>query len=385
MLTIKNHRYANIHAMIARSKTDGCGQMPLPGFFSRITAVMRGQQAWRVLLVALVLTLALGWLDEVTGWEVSLLILYAVPIILAVWWGGGSVGIVITLFSGAVWWVANEDRLPYETGPAQMLAVVNRIFYFSVVAYAVSVVRRKQDADAERIRILEERRQLERDIVKVSEHEQQRIGRDLHDGLCQHLAAIGCAARVLAEDLQTQGVSAAEDVVLIEESIRQAVLEARNLARGIFPVHVDRSGLAAALQDLARTMSALTGTSIVVKSCDDLPTDVPEISMHLYRIAQEAVANAVRHGEAAEVVIVMQSDGETLELIVEDNGKGMPPVSRISGEGMGLRTMNYRAQALGATLNLEPRDGGGTRVCCRMNLPLSLEPSHYEHQRNQQK
>lgn len=365
--------------MISKSQTGRYGQPHPPSVFSQITTLMRGQPVSRVILVTLLLTLMLGWLDDATGWEVSLLILYAMPIVLAVWWGGLRVGIVITLCSGAVWWLVNEDTLPYETSLTQMLAVVNRIFYFSVVAYAVSAVRTKQDADAEYIGILEEHRQLEKDIVKVSEHEQQRIGQDLHDGLCQHLAAVGCAARVLAEELQAQGVAAAADVVMIEESIHQAVREARNLARGIFPVHVDRSGLAAALQDLAHTMSGLTGASIVVKECGDVPTDEPEVSMHLYRIAQEAVANAVRHGEAAEVVIAVKMDGDTLDLAIEDNGKGMPPVSRIQGEGMGLRTMQYRAQALGATLDFEPRSGGGTCVHCRMPLTLSSEPSHHEH------
>lgn len=365
--------------MISEGQTGRYGQPQPPGVFTRVTAVMRAQSAPRVILVPLLLTFMLGWLDEATGWEVSLLILYAMPIVLAVWWGGLRVGMVITLCSGVVWWLVNKDRLPYETGPTQMLAVVNRIFYFSVVAYAVSAVRTKQDADAEYIRILEEHRQLEKDIVQVSEHEQQRIGQDLHDGLCQHLAAIGCAARVLAEDLQAQGVAAAADVVMIEGSIHQAVREARNLARGIFPVHVDRSGLAAALQDLAHTMSGLTGATISVKECGDVPTDEPEVSMHLYRIAQEAVANAVRHGEATEVVIAVKMSGVTLDLVIEDNGKGMPPVSRIQGEGMGLRTMRYRAQALGATLDFEPGSGGGTIVRCRMPLTPSSEPSHHEH------
>jgi signal transduction histidine kinase len=365
--------------MNQKSQTGRYGQVKEPGVFSRVTSVMRGQSAPRVTLVVLLLTFILGWLDEATGWEVSLLILYAMPIVLAVWWGGQRVGFVIALCSGVVWWLVNKERLPYETGLTQMLAVVNRIFYFSVVAYAASAVRTKQDADAEYIRILEEHRQLEKDIVEVSEHEQQRIGQDLHDGLCQHLAAIGCAARVLAEELQAQQVAAAADVVMIEESIHQAVREARNLARGIFPVHVDRSGLAAALHDLAHTMSGLTGTAIVVKECEDVPTDEPEVSMHLYRIAQEAVANAVRHGAASEVFISMKVDGGTLALAIEDNGKGMLPVSRIGGEGMGLRTMRYRAQALGATLDFKPRSGGGTCVHCRMPLKPFSDSFHHEH------
>jgi signal transduction histidine kinase len=216
--------------------------------------------------------------------------------------------------------------------------------------------------------MLEERRQLEKDIVSVSEHEQQRIGQDLHDGICQQLAAIGCAARVLAEDLQAQSVQSAHDASLIEESLQQVVLEARNLARGIFPVHVDRSGLAAALVDLGKMMSRLTGIPIVVNDCVDVPLDAPEVSMHLYRIAQEAVANAVKHSDATEIHIAMRLADHRLELRVEDNGKGMPPISGTRGDGMGLRTMHYRAQALEASLAIERRPEGGTLVSCRLQL-----------------
>lgn len=346
------------------------------GVWAALTQRMRRQPAWLAALLPLVLILAMGWLDAATGWEVSLLIFYAVPIILAVWWAGTRAGLCIALLSGLVWWVANERSQPYETSLGYVWALVNREFYFGVVAFAVTVVRKTQEADAAHIQMLEERRRLEQDIVAVSEHEQQRIGQDLHDGLCQHLAAIGCAARVLAEDLQAQKVSEARDAVMIEESIQQAVAEARNLARGIFPVHVDRSGLAAALVDLGKMMHRLTGISIVVKDCVDVPLDAPNLSMHLYRIAQEAVANAVKHSGASEITITMKLAGEELELRVEDNGGGMP-LPRMRGEGMGLRTMRYRAQALHAHLDISPRPSGGTLVCCR--LPLRHLNDHENH------
>ncbi len=339
----------------------------LPGVGAAVTKGMRRQSVWLAIALPVLLTLLLGCLDAATGWEISLFIFYALPITLAVWWIGTKAGLFIALLAGVVWWVANEGAQPYETSLGYFWAVVNREFYFGVVVVAVTVVRNKQEADAAHIQMLEERRRLEQDIVAVSEHEQQRIGQDLHDGLCQHLAAIGCAARVLAEDLQAQKVSEARDAVMIEESIQQAVLEARNLARGIFPVHVDRSGLAAALVDLGKMMHRLTGIAIVVKDCVDVPLDAPEVSMHLYRIAQEAVANAVKHSGASEITVAMKLSGGELELRVADNGSGMPS-PRMRGEGMGLRTMRYRAQAIPANLEITPRSAGGTLVCCRLQL-----------------
>lgn len=324
-------------------------------------------------LLALSLALFIGWVDDLTGWEMSLFIFYALPIIITVWRSGISAGLFTAAFCGVVWLFANQSSHPYETHLGYAWAMVSRLFYFSVVAFAVNAVRKKQHSDAAHILMLEERRQLERDIVSVSEHEQQRIGQDLHDGLCQQLAAIGCAARVLAEDLQAQKLPAAEDAVMIEESIQLAMLEARALARGIFPVHVDETGLAAALVDLGRTMSRLTGARIDVRADADVNVDSPEVAMHLYRIAQEALANAVRHSEASQIIISTELTGEGLKMNIEDDGKGMPDPA-VRGEGMGLRTMHYRAQALGAKLEIQPRSGGGTRVCCE----LKTERSHDE-------
>lgn len=340
------------------------------------TNVMRHQSIWLTIVVMMFFTLGIGWLDNITGFEITLFVFYGIPIFLTVWWAGTRAGLFIAILSGVVWWLANMSTTPYETQLGYAWALLNRLVYLCVAVFAVTALRHKQEADESRIQMLEERRQLEKDIVSVSEYEQQRIGQDLHDGICQQLAAIGCAARVLAEDLQALGVQAAHDASLIEGSLQQVVMEARNLARGIFPVHVDRSGLAAALADLGKMMSRLTGIPIVVNDCVDVPLDAPEVSMHLYRIAQEAVANAVKHSGATEVHVAMKLEDDMLELRVEDNGKGMPYTSRTRGEGMGLRTMHYRAQALQAVLAIEQRNQGGTMVSCRVRLKDLKELKH---------
>lgn len=333
-----------------------------------LTVKMRASPLWISLLLPMVLTVALGWLDHITSWEISWFIFYAMPIILAVWWSGARGGMAVAVVSGVVWWVANRYSNPYRTEMGYAWAMINREFYFCVLVFAVTAVRSKQDADAAHIRMLEERRQLELDIVRVSEHEQQRIGQDLHDGLCQQLAAIGCAVHALAEELNTLKLPVAQDAALVQESVQQAVADARDLARGIFPVHVDDTGFSAALKELAANTSRLTGVSINIQETGDIQIDSPKVAMHLYRIAQEAVANAVKHGGAREIAITLNRKGDVLEMRLEDNGTGMAADKKPVGAGMGLRTMRYRAQSVGATFEITPRSTGGTSVCCRLPL-----------------
>ena len=350
------------------------GYPPLPtekpaGTLSAATSYMRSRPWWFSCLPPSIMTLLMGWLDCVTGWELSLFIFYAVPITFAVWWSGARAGFFMSLMAGAVWWAANETTHPYETQFGYAWALVNRVFYFCVVVFAASAVRGRQDEDAARIRMLVERRQLESDIVSVSEYEQQRIGQDLHDGVCQNLAAIGCAAQALADDLQARELPDARDAAMIAESVRQATVEARDLARGIFPVHVDRSGLAAALGDLARMTSRLTGAEISFREEGEAHLENPEAAMHLYRIAQEAVANAVRHGQARRVDIGLLARADELQLKIADDGAGIRAGDGSKGEGMGLRTMRYRAQVLGAGLEITSGRSGGTTLTC--TLPLA--------------
>ena len=335
--------------------------------WARLTHVMRRQPEIVALLLPLLLASGMAWIDRTTTWELSLFVFYAVPILMAVWWAGNRAGYGMAVICGVFWWASNYDTHPYETTLGYVWATMSRVIFFSVVAYAVTAVRNRQEADSARIEALEERRQLEADLVAVSEHEQQRIGQDLHDGLCQHLAAIGLAARSLADELQTQKNESAQDAELIQQSIQQAVTEARGLARGIFPVHVDRHGLAVALSDLARSTSRLTGVQIEVEESGDVQISPPEAAMHLYRLAQEAVANAVRHGGAQSVHIKIEGSAESIVLTVVDDGKGFPIHPRKDG-GMGMRTMRYRAQMIGASLVMSAPDPRGASLRCVVPL-----------------
>lgn len=314
--------------------------------------------------------LLIGWLDWLSGPEVSLFIFYAVPIALSGAVLGTRAGVMAAMLSCMTWWVANRSSHLYHTEFAYVLAMLNRLFYFGVVAGLVHTARKKQEADAARIRVVEERRQLEHELLRVSEREQVRIGQDLHDGVCQELAAISCAARMLANDLKEKNLPEFRDAILIESAVQNSALGARNLARGLFPVHMDADGLSAALDNLAKSLGGLTGSKIEVEVCAEEIVLKPEVAMHLYRIAQEALANAVRHSGASKISVMLQvSNGVNLEMRIEDDGKGLGRLDGWNGNGMGIKTMHYRAEAVGGRLEIAPRPGGGTMVSCRMGLP----------------
>ncbi len=320
--------------------------------------------AWISVTLIVALTLGIGWLDYLTGWEISLFVIYAAPLLLAVWLGQRPLAFFLAGASGAVWWLANKDSHPYHTTWGYNSAMISRVVYFFAVVLGASAVRARQVADEERIKALEELRQLQGEIVTVAEREQQRIGRDLHDGLCQQLAAISCAVRALADDLRDENDQAFVDATKIEEALQQSGLEARDLARGIFPVHVDQSGLAVSLAGLARTTETLTGVSVSFVEYAGSVALTPAASMHVYRIAQEAMANAVRHSGGDRIEVSLMHTPRGLSLKITDNGRGMPPRSTSRPQGLGLRTMRYRASILGAELSLSPGPGGGTVLSC---------------------
>ena len=323
--------------------------------------------------VIAMLTACVGGLDGLSGWEVSLFVFYAIPISAAVWFIDLNAGLLVSFACGVIWWFANRNENPYATEWGYSWAALNRLIYFIFVAIGVKAIRRRQEADAAQIRMLQEMRQLEKEIVAISEREQQRIGRDLHDGLCQQLAAIGCAAKALAVDLEAGEVGRDKDATRIETALRQSVIEARSLARGIFPVHVDGCGLAVALGDLARMTSQLTKARIEMEDCGDTQIASAEVSMHLYRIAQEALSNAVKHSGASTIRISLSVVDRIIRLAVEDDGCGMQSDQQTISSGMGLRTMTYRARAVGARLVVG--SGGLRGTCVLIELPLPGEPS----------
>jgi PAS domain S-box-containing protein len=208
-----------------------------------------------------------------------------------------------------------------------------------------------------------DRRTLEREILEVSNREQQRIGYDLHDGLGQELTGIALMLSALAERIRRDDPARAPEVEGIVALLGQSIESARRLAHGLSPVSVELGGLLPALRKLAERACEAYGLSVTVRTrmSEALRLDA-EAATHLYRIVQEALSNAMRHGAATRVRILLSADRHVIRLSVHDNGTGMP--AEPNSTGLGQRTMRYRARMIGGALQVEPHRLGGTIVRC---------------------
>jgi len=211
------------------------------------------------------------------------------------------------------------------------------------------------------IRDITERKRLEKEILEISEREQRRIGHDLHDGLCQHLAGIELMSQVLEQKLARRSKAAAARAGDIAKNVREAIGHTRLLARGLSPVTLESEGLMSALQELALSTEKIFRVTCRF-DCDPpvLVSDFPAAT-HLFRLAQEAVSNALKHGQAKRILIRLKEERGKMILSVIDNGSGFPAQIPKS-KGMGLRIMQSRAGMIGGTLAFEQNAGGGTSL-----------------------
>ncbi|HTJ20292.1 MAG TPA: PAS domain S-box protein [Steroidobacteraceae bacterium] len=220
-----------------------------------------------------------------------------------------------------------------------------------------------------------ERKQLERAILQAVNREQYRIGNDLHDGLGQELTGIALMLRGVAGRLASEYAPILPEIESITRLVNNAIESTRALARGLSPVNLERGGLSDALDGLAMHAAELYNVQIVcthrVKTIRPLSA---ELANHLYRIAQEAVRNAVRHGRARTIRLHLHGARAKVRLTVTDDGTGMP-VDAVDAAGMGLKIMQYRARILGGEVRFERAEPQGTRIVCECPLEPLAQPA----------
>jgi signal transduction histidine kinase len=251
----------------------------------------------------------------------------------------------------------------------ELWEVLVRYCFFVIAAIGASAVKQQRDTSASRIALLEYSQRLEREIIGISEREQERIGQDLHDSICQSLAALSCGAALLKGDLDEHGLAAEAKVAdELAGFLRELANQTRNLARGLAPVQMDESGLSSALEELAASSSRLLGIGCTYEFSGSPVIRDNVVAMHLYRIAQEAINNATKHGEATDIAIFLGENGRSTTLRIADNGKGISGVESKS-TGMGLGLMKHRARLAGGELSIEAPPNGGTIVSCGILLP----------------
>lgn len=327
---------------------------------------------WMPVLVAVLLIFFIGIIDLWVEPQLSSTFFYLLPVLLvsrhAGLWASIGCAALATLVSLFANLATPHSQLypfiPYSDAALRfgVLLVVVRLVR-SLRGLNDTLDRRVRDRTARLEAEVKERLKLENRIIEASESEQLRIGQDLHDGLCQYLVATAFSAgllqRKLEEDRIPEAAAASEIVGMIDESITQA----RDLAKGLYPVPLEEEGLETALRDLASKTAKRTGIACHVHASSPPSQLEKDTAIHLYRISQEALNNSVKHSGATSVDIGIKIDGDQFELEISDDGFGMGSGARGSG-GMGLHIMAYRARAIGATLEVTKGKAGGTTVRC---------------------
>ncbi len=233
------------------------------------------------------------------------------------------------------------------------------------LAFLVRSLGRRLDEQA---RHLQERRQLERQVQEVSEREQRRIGENLREDLCQRLTGIEAASKLLKKRLATAHLPETQLAEEIAGEVKDSLVSARQMADELQPVAMLEHGLVAALEELAARVRQRGGVVCRVED-HGFPAKLDTfVATHLYRIAQEAVGNAVQHARASHVIITLAPREAQLTLTVSDDGVGLPEAAG-EGPGLGLRIMRYRADLIGAGFDIRRAGERGTVVSARLPTP----------------
>jgi len=227
------------------------------------------------------------------------------------------------------------------------------------------VVERTRDLTATNKKLertMSQRQQLEKELLEISESEKRRIGEDLHDILCQELTATALLLKSSATKLAKQSAEAAETLNESAQLVNRNVGLARDLARGLQPAELKGSGLKQALRSLAAQACESNAITCHFKAARGVRITDDTIALHLYRIAQEALNNAIKHSGAKIVLVALDRNEEHICVSVQDDGKGFVPKRR--GKGLGLHIMRYRANVLGGELTIAKRKRGGMEIKC---------------------
>lgn len=310
----------------------------------------------------LVFQMLLLYGDHLTGPWVPFSILYLFTLFFAVKYLG-----LRTAYAMALFIVATKTYIKVSNIGATMLwwqVMMQFVSSFSIYAFFCYLIKSQLGArkNAEIVAEVATERAgaAERKLVNISEEVQQRIGRELHDDLGQHLTGIAFKARILSNKLRDAGVQALEDADAITNMLNQAISKTRNIAHGLYPAELEEQGLCGMLEKFAEHIEIMYSVNCYFDHDPDYHVEDHEVAVHLFRIVQEAVSNAIKHGYASHIILRVSAKPEAQILEIIDNGQGMNVGALVSG--VGLRSMRFRADLIGAKLDVLDRKGGGTRV-----------------------
>ena len=325
---------------------------------------------------ALGLLAVTGYLDYATGYNKSFFLFYLVPIVFTFQKLGLVLSVGMCLMSAVVCLVSNMIAGQTFNGwltPFWNTAIRLAIFLVVVALFAVrrNLQKEVRQSSTALSREILERRRLEKEVLEASEREQRKIGHDLHDSLGQQLTATALAGKVLAKKLAGQSPTEAAAANQLVDMIEQAIELTRTLARSLHPIEMQAEGLADGLRELAANVSKTFSVACKLECPRTVSLATAEANMHLYRIAQEAISNAIRHGRAKHIALDLEDNGSEITLTISDDGVGLP-ADAWDKTGMGLHIMRYRAGMIGAELQIKRLPARGTRVTCRLPEPAGF-------------
>jgi len=334
----------------------------------------------RVVLLAVFIVLAVGALDFVSSWDFSFSIFYLLALGLAAWFVGLRFALFISVLSVGVALAGDlENRARYSSRLIPWWnAFIALAFYLIVVGLLIKLrsiyghlEARVKERTLALTQEMAERERIERELLEISEREQRRIGRDLHDSLGQHLTGVALAGQVLEEKLAARGLPEARDASHMVELVQEGISLSRKMARGLHPIEIEADGLMQALEELAAISGDLFRVSCRFECDSPVLIRDSATSGHLYRITQEAVSNAVKHGKAKNIIVQLEALDDGIALRVRDDGIGLPANGE-RHEGMGLRIMAHRASMISGTFDARRSLEGGTIISCEVPL---VQPS----------
>lgn len=317
------------------------------------------------------LVAVIGYGDFREGDEGSMLLFYMIPIALATWYGGTTLGLVMValtlaadLISDRVAGVPNSG--PWNLGTSFLYDIVFVVLLSRWHSLVNNMHARVEERTADLKREIAARKELEREVASVTEHERRRLGQELHDSLCQHLTGTALKAQTVVKQVQMGDDCAAANARDIVTLVDRGIEIARDIARGLFSSELEGEGLISALEGLAETTSRQHQIACSFQHSAELAVS-PEKSTQLYWIAREAVTNAVRHAAPKHIKIRLNRAGQDIELCVDDDGDGIDH-SGGDGNGIGLQVMRQRAELAGGSLRTTHNHEGGTAVRCVISL-----------------
>lgn len=332
-----------------------------------------GLKRWLIGLTWGILAL-IGLADYLLGFERLLFGIYFIPIALAVVARGWRFGVVIAIGSVATWIVGDWAAGAHFDSPTVLIwnATIAMLTYLVLIGLLSGLLALQRDLQ-ERVRqrtaaLTEEiagRERLEKAVLEISERERRNIGHDLHDGLGQHLTGTAITGRLLVEKLQERAADETADAKKMVTLVNSAIEQTRQMAKGLLLADIDAEGLVSALQEFCANSAGQFRVDCAFHEGNRVTLAENGVATHLYRIAQEAVRNAIRHGRARHIVVHLSAAHNQVVLRISDDGVGLPPPAA-RGAGLGLRIMEHRARMIGAAFAIEPPPEGGTLIVCTL-------------------